>query len=265
MLALFAGGGRLPIVLVEQLLAQKTPFRVFEFVDNPYENPDGLPITRIQIEHIGSVIDGLVTDGIDQVCLAGYVGRPPLLLDQNDATSAPSVELLQKAFSSPDDVAIRLIISLFTRRGIRIVAAQDIAPFLVLDAGVFTQTKPQAHHLVSAAFGWQVLAEQGKYDNGQASVIADGAVVAQETPAGTDAMLTQLSEAKNAILFKGPKPDQDRRVDWPTIGLKTVESAVAAGLDGIVIQAHGVIVLDQQAVISDCDKAGIFLSALDRP
>ncbi len=62
-----------------------------------------------------------------------------------------------------------------------------------------------------------------------------------------------------AILFKAPKPGQDRRADLPTIGPGTAMHAAEAGLDGIVIAAGGVIVLDREQVIQICDAMGMFL------
>ncbi|WP_050927783.1 LpxI family protein [Aestuariivita boseongensis] len=62
------------------------------------------------------------------------------------------------------------------------------------------------------------------------------------------------------VLFKAPKPGQDRRADLPTIGPETVRGAARAGLRGIVIEAGGVIVLDRDTVIRLCDEAGLFLS-----
>jgi DUF1009 family protein len=43
--------------------------------------------------------------------------------------------------------------------------------------------------------------------------------------------------AKGGILFKAPKPGQERRVDLPVIGPATVAGAARAGLAGIVIEA----------------------------
>lgn len=61
------------------------------------------------------------------------------------------------------------------------------------------------------------------------------------------------------ILFKAPKPGQDRRADLPTIGPTTVQAVTNAGLAGIVIEAGGVLVLDQPRVLADLDRAGLFL------
>ena len=45
------------------------------------------------------------------------------------------------------------------------------------------------------------------------------------------------------VLFKGPKPGQDRRLDLPAIGPETVRGAAAAGLAGVAVEAGGVMIL----------------------
>ena len=65
--------------------------------------------------------------------------------------------------------------------------------------------------------------------------------------------------AKGAILFKAPKPEQDLRADMPTIGPATAMKAAEAGLDGIVIAADKVLVVDQPHVLKILDAMGMFL------
>ena len=61
------------------------------------------------------------------------------------------------------------------------------------------------------------------------------------------------------MLFKGPKPGQDRRIDLPAIGPATVAGAAAAGLAGIAVEAGGVMILDRAETIAAADAAGLFL------
>jgi len=76
---------------------------------------------------------------------------------------------------------------------------------------------------------------------------------------GTAADWLSGDHPRAGLLFKAPKPDQDLRIDLPTIGPTTVQGAIDAGLGGIVIAAGGVIVLDQSRVIDMMDDAGMFL------
>ena len=63
------------------------------------------------------------------------------------------------------------------------------------------------------------------------------------------------------MLFKAPKPGQDRRVDLPAIGPGTLEGAAAAGLAGVAVEAGGVMILGFAATVAAADAAGLFLWA----
>jgi DUF1009 family protein len=65
--------------------------------------------------------------------------------------------------------------------------------------------------------------------------------------------------ARDAILFKAPKPGQDRRADLPVVGPGTAVLAAEAGLAGIVIEAGGVMVIDLPRVLMLLDAMGLFL------
>jgi DUF1009 family protein len=64
------------------------------------------------------------------------------------------------------------------------------------------------------------------------------------------------------VLVKAPKSGQDLRFDLPTIGPRTVERAVEAGLAGIAIVAGRTIVVEPQAMIAAADAAGLFVTGL---
>ena len=116
--------------------------------------------------------------------------------------------------------------------------------------------------------GAEILAALSPLDVGQACVVLDGQALAVEGTYGTDWMLSSLADRPDGrtggVLFKAPKPEQDRRVDLPAIGVGTVEAAVRAGLCGIVIETGGVMVLDADRVNAACDAAGFFLWVRDR-
>lgn len=62
-----------------------------------------------------------------------------------------------------------------------------------------------------------------------------------------------------AFLYKAPKPGQTLLVDMPTIGPRTAELAVRAGLAGIVVAEGGVMILDRTEVIEILDAHGLYL------
>ena len=100
----------------------------------------------------------------------------------------------------------------------------------------------------------------------------DGHVVAVEDIEGTDGLLARVTrlrgegriraKAPRGVLVKAPKSGQDLRFDLPTIGPRTVERAIEAGLAGIAIIAGHTIVVEPQAMIAAADSAGLFVTGL---
>jgi DUF1009 family protein len=69
--------------------------------------------------------------------------------------------------------------------------------------------------------------------------------------------------AGTGVLVKAPKPAQERRLDLPSIGARTVEGAAAAGLAGIAVAAGNVITADVAELVRAADAAGLFVVGVD--
>jgi len=94
-------------------------------------------------------------------------------------------------------------------------------------------------------------------------------VLAVEAQEGTDLMLARVAElparlrgtpeARRGVLVKRPKPIQERRVDLPTIGVRTIDGAARAGLAGVAVEAGGALVVRRDALIEAANRAGLFV------
>jgi len=287
MLAVICGAGDLPAAVAEArggaLVCVLDGFA-----------PSGLtPDLEFRLETLGSLIDALQRRGVSEVCFCGHISRPAFDPAKLNAMTRPLAPMFQKALSLGDDGALRIVLQIFAEAGFQILAAHDAAPRLLPEAGVLTLAQPDA--AAEARLGDRVLAEMGKADQGQACVLRGEQVLAREGADGTDAMLRRLSgddghldavsglmdlggsvlgaaadwlsgqSAGRPVLFKAPKPGQDRRADLPVIGPRTVAEAARAGLGGIIIEAGGVMVLHREKVVAACNAAGLFLWVRERP
>lgn len=288
MLALIAGTGDLPAALAARLSGDYIVCALDGF-------PPGLTVDiPFRIEHLGSFLNVLADRGVTEICMAGAIRRPPIDPGAIDPATVPLVPRIQAAIAAGDDGALRTVMSIFEERGFVIRAAHDIAPNLLPEAGVLTDVRPRPAHHADAARGEATIAEMGAADSGQACIICAGQVIEREGIDGTDAMLLQAARAGSdgdvfgavvdgvseiidlaagwlsgpdgtpltadrGILFKAPKPDQDRRVDLPVIGPETARHAAAAGLAGIVIEAGGVMILNRAQVIATLNQHDMFL------
>jgi len=257
MLALLAGRGALPDAIAA---AQDGDVVICALESDP---PNRLEVDLwFRVETLGSLLDQLKARGVDRICTAGAIGRPQIDPAAIDAATLPLVPVLTAALQAGDDGALRALIGIFETAGFRMLAAHEAAPGLLLSAGVPTAVQPDDRHRSDAARGAAIVAAMAAVDIGQACAVLNGQALAVEAMFGTDWMLTGLAErpdGQGGILFKAPKPGQDRRADLPTIGPETIRAAAGAGLEGVVIEAGGVIVLDQPGVIGACDRMGLFL------
>ncbi len=166
-----------------------------------------------------------------------------------------------------DDRTLRMVAAIFEAEGFAVKAPQEILTDLVPPAGVLGRVQPSPGDRADVVRAAELVAALGAADVGQGAVVAGGICLGLETIQGTDAMLRFVRETapdlrrSRGVLFKGPKPGQDRRVDLPAIGQGTVEGAAAAGLAGVAIDAGGVMVLGFAATVAAADAAGLFLWA----
>jgi DUF1009 family protein len=152
------------------------------------------------------------------------------------------------------------------------VGIRDVAPDLLMPQGCLTRACANDEAAADIVRGREVLQALSPFDIGQAVVVIDGHVVGVEDIEGTDGLLARIArlraegriraKAARGVLVKAPKSGQDLRFDLPTLGPRTIEGAVSAGLSGIAIVAGNTIVADPQAMIEAADRAGLFVTGL---
>lgn len=260
-LALIAGAGGLPAALVAAL-----PQRPLVCALDGFQ-PTALAVDQVfRVERLALFLRHLQDAGITQVAFAGAVQRPRLDPSLFDPQTALMVPRLLAAMQGGDDATLRAVIGIFEEAGFDIVGVESIAPSLVPAAAVLTGTlTPQIESDATRAA--QITAALGAVDVGQGCVVASGLCLAVEALPGTDAMLASLSQIPSALrpagglFYKAAKPGQDRRIDLPTLGPKTVIAAAEAGLSAIVWAAGEVICLNLSEMITEAQARGLLLWA----
>lgn len=257
MLALICGTGALPAKI-----AAAQAVRPLVCVLDGF-SPDELDADlTFGIGTLGSLLIDLGHNGVTEVCFCGAIERPALDPEKVDEHTKPLIPLIAGAISSGDDGALRAIMGLFEQTGFTVRAAHELAPDLVAQPGVLSDAWPDTQMRTDAKLGADILAALAPMDVGQACVTGGGQLLGMETVAGTDFLLSTLPDTpllKHGVLVKGPKVGQDARADMPTIGPKTVDAVVAAGLAGIVIDAGDVILLETERCVDLANAAGIVL------
>jgi DUF1009 family protein len=216
-------------------------------------------------------IDKLIREhGATAIVLVGTVSKRPDFRSLSlDALAVKSLPRLASITLGGDDTVLAKAVRFFEGLGHRVVGAHEIAPELVADANPLTRQTPSKSDREDIALAMRAALAIGDLDAGQGAVSVEGHVVALEGAEGTDAMLARVAELRAAgrisskgragVLAKCAKPQQDLRVDMPTIGPRTVDRAAAAGLAGIAVEAGRVMIVERDAAVRRADEAGLFI------
>ena len=176
---------------------------------------------------------------------------------------------LKRILAGGDDHLLRGVISLFEEAGFPVLGVDEVAPKILACEGLLGTVECPAQTKPDIALGIEFLKAIGGYDIGQGVVVGDGRIIAVEGPEGTDSMLQRIAAMRRSkrmrlqrdqpVLVKVSKPTQDRRVDLPAIGPKTIISAVRAGISGIAVAAGDVILVEREKLMRAADQAGLFV------
>jgi len=283
MLALVVGEGALPELLMEHLLATDTPYYLCQMEWQGADARDDQPVRKFRIETLGSFIEWLKEKGVARICFAGRVDRPPLDPSKIDPQTMPLVPRMMQALQVGDDAALRLVLGFFEEAGIQPIGAHEVKPDILPPAGFVGSKRPSEAHEHDADRGIEVIAAMAAADVGQACIVHKRQPLVIEAQPGTDFMMQSLLHErvglpweknllgivksarakglppKGGVLVKAAKPGQELRIDMPTIGPDTIRRAVQVGLDGIVVEAGRVIVLQPSICATLADKYGLFL------
>jgi DUF1009 family protein len=268
-LGILAGGGALPRRVAEAAAAQGRPVFIVAFAGQfDAATIDGFPHVVLRIGLAGRIIAEMKKAGVVDLVMAGGVRRPSI---SELGLDWRGVQLFARigAGALGDDGLLAAIGRELEREGFRLVGAREILAGGVMPAGMMGRLAPDEQALADIAHGLLVARALGAVDIGQAVVVQQGLVLGVEAIEGTDALLQRVGplrrDGPGGVLVKVAKPQQDRRIDLPTIGPATVRQAAASGLRGIAVEAGATILLDQAEAIDAADAAGLFLIAVDPP
>lgn len=268
-LGIVAGGGILVRELIEIL--DKKSFNhvtaaIHGEVDDDLENDS---LKRFSWGEIGKILTYFKNNGCRDLVLIGRINKRPdfrsILGDPGTLMRLPKII---KAMTGGDDSLLKRVIDVIEAEGFRVVGIDEVAPELLLQRGTFGKIKPDRQLRDDIEKAKSALRDIGKHDIGQALVILGGRILAVEGAEGTDGMLRRIKELRSqaritaktgtGILVKASKPDQDLRVDLPTIGPDTIELAAEAGLAGLVLEEGKVLVAEKTRTADMLDKSGLF-------
>jgi DUF1009 family protein len=270
-IAILAGGGDVPgLVAAAAAKGGRNPV-VFPITGEG--NPAGfasLPVHPIAWGEVGRLFRLLEETGCREAAFVGRIKhRPDYLSVRPDFGAVRLIPRILRVMRNGDDGLLSEVLSIFEENGVRLVGPLDVASDLALPQGIITGQLPAKHRsdIDKAAEAARAI---GKLDIGQAAVAVHGRVVAVEDAGGTDELLERVAALRQSgrigkaggVLVKCMKPQQDSRLDVPTLGAETAHRARRAGLDGVAAEAGRTLLAGREETVAAFANAGLFLFGL---
>jgi UDP-2,3-diacylglucosamine hydrolase len=215
----------------------------------------GCPYQVMRIGEAGSIIAVFKERGYQDLVIIGSVKRPKLMQMKPDMRTVSFFARLGfKALG--DDGLLKAVRAELEGDGFVLHAIQDFMPELLMPRGVIVG-EPSLRHGEDVTIGLAASRKIGVEDIGQSVVVCDGTVIGTEDSSGTNALIKRCAR-QGAILVKSSKPQQDRKLDMPTIGRETITLCASLGYAGIAAEAGGVLVADYEEMKEAAQNAKMF-------
>ncbi len=266
-LGIVAGGGILPQLLIQHCITQKRDFFVLAIENNAEHaifSPD-IPHQWIRIGQAGTGFKRFAEEKVEEVILIGTIHRPSVAdLVPDLRTAAFFARIGMKSLG--DDGILRALVKEIESENMRVVGIHEVMPELLAKEGVLTKHKPDKQALSDIERGTKIAYELGRLDVGQSVIVQQGLVLGVEGIEGTDELIkrcgTYQRKGVGGVLIKLRKPQQDMRIDLPTIGTRTIENLHQAGMRGLALHTGNALIVNEEEVIALADKYGMFIQGI---
>lgn len=269
-LGIIAGGGTAPLLVADAAIRAGRP--VFVVGIGGEANPDiaAYPHEVLKWGQIGRMQSLFAKHRVTEIVLIGNIRvRPDFSKFKLDLGAIRIMPKVLGMLANGDNDLLSGVVKLLGELGYTVVGAHEIAPELVASVGLLGRRAPDKAAGTDIDKAMSAARAIGVIDAGQAAVVINGRVAALEAAEGTDQMLDRVARLREAgrlkwsgragILAKCAKPQQDLRVDMPTIGPKTVKAAAEIGLAGIAVEAGRVMIVERPEVIALADRSDVFI------
>lgn len=261
------GDGNYPKKVVQSCLDKKISCCVIFIGEICEEIASKVAFIQTRIGKIGSAIKFFHEHNVNKVVFAGAVKRPNFKELSLDAKGASWLLKLGKSIFAGDDALLRAVSDLLRDEGFEIISGTDLIGNIFVDSGVFSKRKPTKSEWMDIKKGFEVAKTIGSLDIGQSVIVCEGDVLGVECVEGTNELIKRCAKLRKqksgGILVKTSKPQQNRCLDLPTVGLETFENLRLNGFVGLAVESGSCIVLDKNELIKKFDDFSMFFVGID--
>ncbi|MBF0368269.1 MAG: UDP-2,3-diacylglucosamine diphosphatase LpxI [Magnetococcales bacterium] len=217
----------------------------------------------VRLGQFKKILKFLAREGVEEVMLAGGITKAKIWHIRPDTLA---LKLATRLRHLHDDMLLRGVAEELESQGFKLRGVAEFLPELLAPNGILSSRRPTREQWQELQFGWNSAKALGQLDIGQGVVVRQKVVVAVEAMEGTDAMLERAGKLisgrrvkGDAVFVKVAKPQQDRRLDLPAVGPKTIENLHAAGIPILAIEAGSAMILDPDATLAAVEKYGLVM------
>ena len=275
-LAVICGGGSLPFAVADAVAGRGR--RVVLFAVRGWADPQRVaryPHHWAVLGKFGWFCRVAQQEGCREIVLIGTMLRPPIWRIRPDIATLRLLPRIMHMFRGGDDHLLSTAAKVLEEHGFRLIGAHEIAPEILMPEGLLGTVRPIEADQADIAKAFALLDAASPFDVGQAAVVANARVLAVEAAEGTDQMLARVAELRRGrriagaerrgVLVKAAKRGQDRRMDLPSIGPRTIEGVAQAGLAGIAVVAGSTILAEPERIAAIADREGVFVLGTSEP
>ncbi len=217
-------------------------------------------LSWFRVGQLGKVISYFRKQEVRHAVMVGQIA-PSNLFDLIPDTR--TAMLLLKLKTKNAESIFGAIADELAKDGIELLLATTYLDDLIPEAGHVCGPKLKKEQIQDAEWGFGIAKEVRRMDIGQTIVVKNGTVLAVEAFEGTNRAIERggkLGKGK-AMVVKVSKPNQDLRFDVPCVGPQTIETAKAADVSAIIVEAGKALLLEREKVEALCGKFGISIVA----
>lgn len=268
-LGIICGEGDLPLEVIKRCTETRHPFFLIGFEgQTPPQTIEPHAHAWSQMGQVKKTLTLLREANVEEIVFVGRFHRPAWRELKLDTLGLKWISSMMGSVFGDDSLLSTIVNRLEQEEGFRVVSAESITGHgLLMPLGLKTDYAPDEIDWHDIRQGFKIIRKLGEADVGQSVVLQEGLILAVEAIEGTDQLVERTPQlmrpGRGPILVKSIKPNQDARIDRPTIGPETIKKLTASGFRGIALGADEVIVLHPEVVFDLANKSKIFIIGVE--
>lgn len=261
-IGMIAGNGKFPFLVLKEARAQG--YRVVICGIKEETHPDlekaADAFQWVKLGELKKLSDFFHRECVHEAIMAGKVEKVKIF-QGNVKPDFEMVKILMKLKNFKDDTLLGAVADYLHSKGIDLLDSTVFLKYALPGVGLLGKRRPTEDCLNDMRFGFDLAKSIAGLDVGQTVVVKKKAVLSVEAVEGTDRAIRrggELGKGKVTVV-KVAKPNQDMRFDVPVVGMKTLDSLIAAEAQGFAFEAGKTLFIEQEEFIKEANKKGIAL------